>query len=68
MNELDLLAMDDFELFEEMNKAEKQYDRLRNEFRSRGLHKIPYCEYSHQALGLPNIPGLKEWLDGRNKR
>ena len=39
--------MDDFELFEAMNEAEKRYDELRNEFRKRGLHKKPYCEFSH---------------------
>jgi hypothetical protein len=38
--------MNDFELFKAMNKAEKKYDALRNEFRRRGLHKKPYCEFS----------------------
>ena len=51
--------MNDFELFEAMNEAEKKYDELRNEFRERGLHQKPYCEYSHYDPDAPIIPGLK---------
>lgn len=67
MNELDLLAMDDFELFNAMNDAEKKYDALRDEFRRRNLHRTPYCEFSHQAPGIPNIPGLRDFLESKDE-
>ena len=57
--------MNDFELFQAMNDAEKIYDELRNEFRSRDLHRKPYCEFSRNDPDIPNIPGLKEFLTAR---
>ena len=38
--------MNDFELFDAMNQAEKRYNELYTEFRRRGLHKKPFCEFS----------------------
>lgn len=41
--------MNDFELFDAMNEAEKRYNKLNAEFRKRGLHKKPYCEFSKSS-------------------
>lgn len=40
--------MNDWELFEAMNEAEKRYEELKAEFRARGLHNKPFYEYSHR--------------------
>ena len=52
--------MNDFELFKAMNEAEEKYNRLRNEFRKRGLHKKAYCEFTRLEPAVPNVPGLAE--------
>ena len=52
--------MNDFELFKAMNEAEKKYNELRDEFRKRGLHKKPYCEFSHIEYGSDDHLLLKE--------
>lgn len=50
--------MNDWELFEAMNEAEKRFEALKAEFRARGLHNKPFYEYSHsrptpRAVDLP---------------
>ncbi len=39
--------MNDWELFDAMNEAEKRFEALRAEFCARGLHNKPFYEYSH---------------------
>jgi len=41
--------MNDWELFEAMNEAERRFNELQAEFRKRGLHNKPFAEYSHAA-------------------
>lgn len=62
--------MNDYELFHLMCKAEKEYDKLLKEFRRRGLDKKPYCEWSkfERYEDIPDIPGLKEFMESRGKK
>ena len=53
--------MNDWELFEAMNEAEKQFIELQNEFRKRGLHNKPLIEYSRKTTSF-SLSGTFEWV------